>query len=116
MGPHLHSQLLSGALGAAGSVSRSLHQHTVLRRSTNCKIACYADPHGGHDPLTNSSFWTRRQLPMVKVARRWRFQDKIERVWGQGTASVVPGASVRDLGRRLQAKGYQARFPPVAAD
>ena len=51
-----------------------------------------------------------RQLPIVKVAQNWRFQDKPERVYAQGTAkAVLPGASVRDLGQQLKSKGYQAR-------
>jgi hypothetical protein len=45
----------------------------------------------------------------VKVAQRWRFQDKPERVWAQGTAAILPGASVRDLGHQLKSKGYQVR-------
>lgn len=55
---------------------------------------------------------TTRQIPLVRVARRWRFHDKPERVWAQGTAAVMPGADVHDLGRELKSKGYQVFINP----
>ena len=49
----------------------------------------------------------RRQLPIVRVARRWQFLDKPERVWKQGSAVVLPGASAQELGLQLKGQGYQ---------
>lgn len=48
-----------------------------------------------------------RQLPMVRVARRWRFAQTPERIYNQGSAEVLPDADVKDLGRLLSQKGYQ---------
>ena len=46
---------------------------------------------------------------MVRVARRWKFQSSPERVWKQGSAAMLSGASTKDLGHRLRGKGYQVR-------
>lgn len=48
-----------------------------------------------------------RQLPMVRVARRWRFAQTPERIYNQGSAEILPDADVKDLGQVLMQKGYQ---------
>lgn len=50
---------------------------------------------------------TTRQLPMVRVARRWRFAQTPDRIYNQGSAEILPDADVKDLGRILNKKGYQ---------
>ena len=51
----------------------------------------------------------RRQLPIVRVARRWQFKNTPARVWKQGSAALLTGASAQDLGQRLRGQGYQVR-------
>ncbi|KAK9803576.1 hypothetical protein WJX72_001425 [[Myrmecia] bisecta] len=50
-----------------------------------------------------------RQWPMVKVARRWRFAQKPERVYANGelVAEALPSADIRDLAALLEKRKYQ---------
>ncbi|KAG1655284.1 hypothetical protein FOA52_007980 [Chlamydomonas sp. UWO 241] len=50
---------------------------------------------------------TTKQLPVAKVAQRWRFLTTPKAVVKMGHAEVLPSARVADLGMALDAKGYQ---------
>ncbi|CAI0377196.1 unnamed protein product [Linum tenue] len=47
------------------------------------------------------------QIPLVKVARRWKFMDSPEAVRKQDFSETLPQASVQDLGVILMGSGYE---------
>ncbi|CAL1353392.1 unnamed protein product [Linum trigynum] len=47
------------------------------------------------------------QIPLVKVARRWKFMDSPEAVRKQDFSETLPRASVQDLGVILMGSGYE---------
>ncbi|KAF4366916.1 hypothetical protein F8388_013981 [Cannabis sativa] len=47
------------------------------------------------------------QIPLVKVARRWKFMDSAEAVRKQEFSDTLPRASVQDLGVILMGAGYE---------
>eukprot|EP00892_Ulva_mutabilis_P008991 jgi/Ulvmu1/6464/UM003_0095.1 len=48
-----------------------------------------------------------RQLPLVKVAKRWSFPEREEQVFAKGNGETLPNASIRDLGGLLKENGYE---------
>ena len=73
--------------------------------TTRCLLTWKAVMSRHVSPTCTHEAINRRQLPSVRVARRWQFQKRPERIWKQGSAAVLPGASAKELGPAPERKG-----------